>query len=125
KQLVVIARAFATLFGPTPEMAELDAEQPRLDCVEAIVEALDLVLVLACLAVVAQHPALYGDAFVIRRHCPGLAEGAQIFAGIEAECRRSAHRAGHTPAALPPGIIFRAVRLAGIFDDDQVVLTRH
>src|SRR5438093_13635201 len=58
KQLVVIARAFATLFGPTPEMAELDAEQPRLDRVEAIVETLDLMLVLACLTVVAQHPAL-------------------------------------------------------------------
>src|SRR2546430_1465693 len=43
EQLVVIARAFATLFGPTSEIAEFDAEQPRLDRVEAIVEALDAI----------------------------------------------------------------------------------
>ena len=59
--------------------------------------------------------------FVVGRDGAGFTAGAQILAGVEAERRGAAHGSGLAPAALLLREVFRAVRLAGVLDDDQVV----
>ena len=54
----------------------------------------------------------------------GFAAGAQILAGIEAERCGVSHRPGLAPAGFLLREILRAVRLAGILDEDEVVPSR-
>ena len=58
---------------------------------------------------------------IVRGDCSCFAAGSQILAGIEAECRGSAHRSGLHPAVVLSREILGAVGLAGIFDHDQTV----
>ena len=81
-------------------------------------------IVLFGLAVIADHAHLAGDFLVIGGGGTGFAAGAKIFAGVEAESRNLADGAGLAPAVFLLGEIFRAVGLAGIFDDDELVAIR-
>ena len=59
---------------------------------------------------------------VVGRDGSRFAAGAQVLAGIEAERRGCAQRPGLAPALLLAREVLGAVRLAGILDDQQVVL---
>src|SRR5215471_8540967 len=98
-------------------MLELYMEQACLDRVETPVVALDVVVVLLGLSMVANHPDPRRDAGVIGRYGTGFATGAEIFPWIEAERCRTPHRTRCQPALLLTGKVLRAVRLAGVFDN--------
>src|SRR5205823_13764625 len=102
QQLVVHTRALATLLVPLGEVPKLRAQDPRLYGVEPAVVPLHGVEVFLRLPVVAQLAAVLGQALVVRGDRPRLATRAEILAGVEAEDRRVAHRAGLAPSAVLP-----------------------
>ena len=96
-------------------MAELDAEDGRLQGVEAEVAADERVIVFRFRAVHAQHAELFRLFGVLRGDQAAVARRAEVLRGEEAEAAVLAHRAG--PAALVLG----ADRLGRILDHRQVV----
>src|SRR3954468_13526219 len=96
----------AALVIPLVEMAEIRQEHDRLDRVEPGRVALDLVLVLRTLAVLAKRANLRRHLLVVRRQRAGVTERTEVLARIKAECGCLADRARSN--AVPLG----AVRLA-------------
>src|ERR1019366_2906839 len=79
-------------------MPQLHAQDAGLDRVQPPVVAFHFVVVLARLAVVAQHADVPGQLGVVGGHGSGLAACAEVLAGVEAECAGAAHGTGFTPA---------------------------
>src|SRR5439155_2441031 len=102
-------------------MLELDAQNARLDRVEPPVVALDVVIILLRLAVIPEHTNLTRERLVVRGHGASFAAGAQVLARIEAERGRAAERASLAPPIFLFREVFCTVRLAGVFDDNEVV----
>src|SRR5207245_7369006 len=100
-------------------------QESGLDCIQPPVIAFDVVVVLHCLSMIADHLYLLRQARIVRSDCARLPTGPQILAWVKAECRRPAHRAGLHPAIALAGKIFSAVGLAGVFDHDEIVLLRN
>src|SRR5215472_690275 len=102
-------------------MTELDREPARLNGIEPTVVSFDVVVILLRLAVIAKHSQPRGHIFVVRGNRTTLSESAEILAWIEAE------RCGFSDGpSVAPGLgllrkILRAVRLASVFDDHQIV----
>src|SRR5438067_1649185 len=108
----------ATQRRPRLEVAQLDAENRALQPLHPVVVAPQHVVVLLRLTPVAQHADRLGVAGVARRDEAAFAAGAKVLARIEAETREVADAADAAAAVL------RAVRLARVFDDDQIALAR-
>ena len=104
--------------GPVPALQpfQLDAEHRSLDRIETAVVAFEVVKIFLRLPVIPDHAHLLRHLFVLRHDGPGFAEGSEVLAGIEAETASRAQRAGL------PVFIGGAVGLAGVFDDDKLVL---
>ena len=100
---------------PAVEVRELDAEDRALHAVHAVVEAVADVVVLAGLAPVAERAHGLGVRGVVGGDAAALAGGAEVLAGVEAEGGDVAPGAGAAAVAR------RAVRLAGVLDDDEAV----
>ena len=98
------------------EAPELDAQDGRLQFIQAAVRAPRLMRVARRLAIIAQFAQLRRQGIVIRDHSAAIAVRAHIFGRVEAE------RAQMTdgPDLLPA--VFGAVRLGAIFDQQQVML---
>src|SRR5947208_6314548 len=124
EELVVVTCSLSPLLVPLRQMTKLHPQETRLDGVEPAVVALEVVEVFSRLAVVAQHLAAPRELLVVGRDGARLAARAQILPRIEAECRGMTHRPGLAPAVPSLREVLRAVRLAGIFDNDEVVLGR-
>src|SRR5580700_3687341 len=101
-------------------MAKFDSEKTGLHGVEAAVVALDVVVILFRLAMLAQHAHLASHFFVIRGRGAAFSTGAKILTGIEAERADMPHGTCFSPAILFLGEIFRAMGLAGIFNHDEL-----
>ena len=93
-----------------------------LNGVKSSVISLHIVVVLRCLPVIAQDFCCLRDARVVACNRPCFAAGSQILAGIKAECGGLAHRPCSSPGFHFPGKILGAMRLAGIFHHNQLVL---
>ena len=115
QKLRILRRAGAPGGVAAVQELELDAKDRALDAVHAAVPAHHRVVVFAGLAVVPEHADLRGQFRVIGGDRAGLAEGAEVLAGIEAEA------AGHTEGAGFAALVEGAVRLAGILDHRQAV----
>src|SRR6266545_3983139 len=111
-----VARADLAAPGvPLVEPAQLDPQDRRLHGVDPPVPRERDVVVLLLLAVVAHHPDPLGQLGVVGGQRAPVPVGAQVLARVERERGEGAEAAG--PFAVPP----RAVRLAGVLYDGQVV----
>src|SRR5260370_19519680 len=81
-----------------------------------------MVVVLFSLSMIAQHPRFLCEHFIVSRDRSRLATRPEVFAGIETECGNSPHRPSYSPAIFLFREILRAVGLAGVFNDDQLVM---
>src|SRR5581483_11073967 len=79
---VISSGRLPTLLIPARQMGELDAQNSCLDSIEPSVVALDVVVVLLGLTMIAKHADLAGKLFVISRDCARFSACAQIFPGI-------------------------------------------
>src|SRR3989442_12565701 len=122
--LVVPACTLPAMFVPFRQMTKLRAQYACLDGIESAVVPLDVVEVFLRLPVISEHLTAPRQSLIVCGDGSRFAAGAQILPRIKAEGGRAAHRAGLAPAVLLSGEIFCAVRLAGVFDDDEVVLGR-
>ena len=98
--LLVVARGGAAPVGPAVERRQLDAQDRRLQLVEARVVADVLVGHLVVRAVEAQHPRRLRDGVVVRRDRAAVAEAAEVLGGKEAERRGAGRARPGRPAAL-------------------------
>ena len=65
-----------------------------------------------------------GHGFIVCGDGAAFSASSKILAGIKAEGRGHSDRAGTFPPVILLGEILRAVRLAGIFNHEQVVFLR-
>src|SRR6266550_242916 len=104
---------------PLGQAAQLDAQDRRLDLIQARVVADDGVVVACGLAVLAQRPELLGEAVVVCGDAAGLTVRAQVLRAVEGE---AVHAAGG--AGLLAVVQQRAVSLRGVLDDRDVAVLR-
>ena len=121
KQLVIPVGKIAPRLIPLGQMAQFHREPARLNGVQPPVITFDVVVILFCLAVIADHLHPLGHLFVVRSDRSRFAAGSQILARIKTERGSTPHRAGLFPDAFLAGKIFSPVSLAGIFNHHQVV----
>src|ERR1700683_985113 len=105
-------------------MTEFHAQDARLQGIEASVVALDIVIILLRLTVLAQHAHFLGDRFTVGGFRARFAASTQILSWVKAESRGVAHGAGFPPAIFLLRKILGAMSLAGVFHHNQVVATR-
>src|SRR5215469_14693427 len=115
---------FATALIPRGKVLELHPKEARLKRVESSIVALNVVIILFRLPVVANHFALAGNRFIVRGNRASFAARTEILARIESKRCRLTYRAALSPAILRRREIFSTVRLARVFDYDQVIARR-
>src|ERR1700688_3181834 len=103
-------------------MLKLCAEEGGLHRIESSVVSLDIVVILLGLTMIPDHFAGVRQLRIVRCNRATFSASAQIFARIKAECGRASHRTSPEPAVLLAREVLGAVRLAGIFDNDQAIL---
>jgi len=116
EEFLIFRRVVLARLAPAVEIGQLDRENSRLKRVETEVAADVFVHIGAALAVVAEdfeQLRLFG---IVAGHHSAVAEAAEVLAREEREAAVVADRAD--AAAL----VLRTDRLAGVFDDDEVVL---
>src|SRR5438067_6483554 len=96
-------------------MGKLRSEERRLEAVEPLVPARELVLALSRLPDVAEGTGLGGDRFVRGAYGPSIAQGSEVLARIEAECRGRPEGPGAAAAPCRP------VGLRGILEHREAV----
>ena len=101
---------------PVLQPHQLDAEHRGLDGIETAVIALDVVKIFLRLPVIPDHADLLRHLFVLGHDGAGLAEGAEVLAGVEAKA------AGCAQGSCFFAFVRGAVGLAGVFDDNEVEL---
>lgn len=100
---------------PLIEVFEFDAEDGGLECIEARVDADDLVVVLGLHAVDAEDAKFRSQGVVFGRHQTAVAGASEVFGRKEAEAADRTHGSGAASAVIG------ADGLGGILDDGQVV----
>jgi hypothetical protein len=80
-----------TLPIPFRQMAKLHAEQACLQSVEPAVVSFDVVVILFCLAVIADHAHVACHFFAIRRDRASFSASAEILSRIKTKSRGVAH----------------------------------
>src|SRR5271165_7691485 len=115
EEMLIALGGFLTPASPVRQMTQLYGEKARLQGIKATVVALNIVIILLGLAMIADHAHLAGDFFVIGGGCSGFAASPEILARVEAESTDLPDGAGFAPAIFFLREIFRAVSLAGIF----------
>ena len=103
-----------TRLGPVIEMPELDPEDGCLERVQSFAVPDLVMLVLGHPTVVAELPDL-PEQRRITGHRPGVAVGAEVLAGVEAEAGQIAD------TAAGPVAIARPVRLCSVLDQAEPV----
>src|SRR5260370_9467800 len=92
RQQIVISLGGSLPAGvPLGKVSQFGCQNSRLDRIQAAVIAFDIVIILASLAVVAQHAHLAREYFVIGRDRTCLAARSQILSRVEAKSSGSAH----------------------------------
>src|ERR1035441_7726197 len=81
-------------------MLQLHRQDASLDRVQAAVIAFDLVIVLAILAMVAEHADFLRQLGIVGGYRAGFSAGPEVLARIEAEGCGPAHGAGFSPTAF-------------------------
>lgn len=122
EQLAVSPGEFAAARVPVVQPRKFGAKHGGLQRIEPGVVAALLMCVVRDAAVVAQHSDASGEVGIVRGHGASLAPRAEIFARIKAEASRRANRACVNLTAVDRGA--RAMSLAGILDELEVVLIR-
>src|SRR5213078_227871 len=92
-----LPRRSAALCGPRIEVAQLHAQQPRLNRIETAIVPLEIVVVLLHLPVIPQHSHGPRDRRIVGCHGTAFPARAEVLARVEAECGSSANRPGATP----------------------------
>src|SRR2546421_1743999 len=120
KKLTIARSSFAPSLVPFRKAAQLCMENTRLQRVESAVVSFHLVIILAQLAMVPEHADFSSNVFVIRGNSTCFATGSEVLAWVKTESGGSSHRTDFLPTPFFPGKIFRAVCLAGVFNDREV-----
>ena len=102
-------------------MPKLDLQNPSLNGIQPAIEPFHFMEVFLALTVIAQHPNFFGQIRVVRGHGTAFAARAKILSRVEAECGGAAHGPGLLPASVLPGKVFRAMCLARVLDDAEIV----
>src|SRR5579864_4017757 len=100
-------------------------QNASLNCVEATIVSLKIVVVLFRLPMIAQHSDLRCDFRIVRCHRSCFAASTKVLARVEAERRCPAHRARLPPTRAMIEFarqILSSMGLTSIFDNDQSVL---
>jgi hypothetical protein len=118
KRLTVERRHGAPLVVPEIQVRKLQTERNRLDRVQPCRVADHPMHVLLGLPVLAERPDRRVDRGIVRDERAGVAERAEILAGVEAE------RRGGAAGTRPQSVTGRAVRLAGVLEDRQAAPAR-
>ena len=120
-----IGNMFAIVFGDFAasavfgiEMFELDIEEGCLELVEAGVESLVFVLVFYLAAVVGEAADHGGELVVVGGHGTGIAEGTEVFTGVEAEA------GGITQRSCLSSVPLGTNGLGVVFDDLKIMFLR-
>src|SRR6266403_3195299 len=79
-------------------------------------------VILLCLTMIAQHSRFLRERFFVSRDRACFATRPQVLSRIETESGSSPHGTSRPPAVFLFREILCAVSLAGVFDDDQLVL---
>src|SRR5579859_1439494 len=108
----------SSLLVPDLEMPELDRQNPRLNRIQSTVVALDFMIVLLGLTMIAQLSDFLREREIIRCDRPCFAARSQILAGVKAEGAGRSHRACLLPTVFLLGKIFRPMRLTSVFYDN-------
>ena len=98
-------------------MGQLSRQESRLHLIQAGVLAFINMMVLVVAAVIAQGADLLGQGLVAGGHAAGIAQGAQVFAGVKAE------PGGIAQTACAAALVGGTVSLGSILDDLQAVGT--
>src|SRR5260370_37641155 len=121
---MIMVSKFAPRFIPLGKMTEFHRQPSRLNRLQQAVIAFDVVVVLFCMAVVANQLHSSSHVRVVCGGGSGFSARAQIFARIEAESRGFSHRSCELPGVIFLGKILRPVRLTRILDYEEVVPRR-
>src|SRR5262249_57742111 len=115
KRLAIPLRRLSAQGVPALQVRELHRQNRGLDRVEPAVDTDDDMVVAAATPVVAHQPDALRQPRIVGDYCSGVAERAEVFAGVEAEAADVPDRARGPPAAPRP------MRLCGILDHLQTV----
>ena len=110
-------RHAAAFRRPFRQMLQLHAEHRALNAFHAVIVADFVVVIAHGGAVFAQGAGALVKGGVVRHQRAAFAAGAEIFAGIKTEAGNVAERADDF------ALVFRAVRLRGVLDQRQLVLS--
>jgi len=116
EELIIGGGVLASELGGVIEVGEFHVEDGGLDAIHAAVPADHGVVIFFDLAVIAEDADFFVEVGVIGEDCPGFAKGAEVFAWVEAEAAGIGEEAGFF------SVVFGAVGLAGVFDDEDPVL---
>ena len=120
EKFVVVFRDFAALPIPLFQITKLHREESGLDRIQPSVVALNVVIVLLRLAVVAEHANFLRQLRVVSCYGSGFAASTQVLAGIKAEGSSFAHGSRFLPTLFFSREILGSVGLAGIFYHHQI-----
>ena len=116
EELIIGGGVLASELGGVIEVGEFHVEDGGLDAIHAAVPADHGVVIFFDLAVIAEDADFFVEIGVIGEDRSRLAKGAEIFAWVEAEATGIGEEAGFF------SVVFGAVSLAGVFDDEDPVL---
>src|ERR1700730_17128953 len=91
KELVVALGGLAALSIPHSQSPKFNRENTRLDGVEPPIVALQIMVVLLHLSVIAEHAHPLRQRFVASRNRSGLSAGPEVFSRIKAKRGSPAH----------------------------------
>src|SRR5690349_20163205 len=103
-------------------MGQFNIENCRLNFIQSKIPADKVVPVLRAHPVVATLAQLFSKLFIAANYQPGVASRSQIFGWIKTKTADVAHRSGFA-GSFAQGK-FRANRLGGVFDQNQIMLAR-
>src|SRR5271166_3898574 len=112
---VIMRGVSSSELGISFKMAQFDSQNSRLDSIHPAIPPNHAVVIFTDLAMIPKDPNLLLQLGVASHNRAGFTKRSKILSGIKTETRRVAK------CPDPSTVIFRAVRLARIFDDVEAV----
>src|SRR5262250_1469928 len=97
KELCIFRGTLPALLIPLRQMLQLHVKNSALNGIQASIVAFEVVIILLCLAMVAQHAAVRRNRSVVGCDRAPFAASSQVFARIKAEGSDTPHRSCREP----------------------------
>ena len=121
EELVVPACILSPFLGPCVEMLELHSQDSSLKGIKTAVQANQTVVVLGPTPMRPQYAEAIRKVLVLTNHHTSIAEGSEVFRGIEGETPCLSHRAGWPRWMASVRLIKRTDGLGSILDHFQAM----